>query len=53
MSDVVDDPFNKKYDNDLHTWVCGHCNRPLRSDGECTTRQCVADAEFKRLGIDK
>jgi hypothetical protein len=45
----TDDLFKKWYDTDLQIWMCGHCKKPLRSDGECTTRKCAADAEIARV----
>lgn len=43
-----EDPFQKRFDATLNMWTCGLCGRPLRSDGECTTRKCASDVELKR-----
>ncbi len=45
------DMFDRYRDDFLGVWCCGTCNKVLRSDGECTTRKCAADAEIKRLGL--
>lgn len=43
---------DKYFDQDMNVWRCGTCNFILRSDGECTTRECFARNEFKKLGIE-
>jgi hypothetical protein len=43
----------KYFDHEMNTWRCSTCNFVLRSDGECTTRECAAKAELRRLGIER
>ena len=50
---LATEPENAYYDHSMNVWFCETCDRLLRSDGECTTRQCAADAELRRLGIEK
>lgn len=46
------DDEEKYFDHDMNVWRCSTCQHPLRSDGECTTRECYARNELKRLGLD-